>query len=135
VVGALDRRLAAARVARLLNDAAACVRDDPPAPVAFTSRCPAPDDQAEPAPQKTPEVWAALWIGACGWEKSKRMGLIDAWPRSLRESCSIRQSSVRGRRLGQPSGALYAETDRSESDARFFTENIRNPSTRRTFYS
>lgn len=27
------------------------------------------------------EAWAALWIGAYGCEKSKRMGLIDSWPR------------------------------------------------------
>ena len=52
-----------------------------PAPVAFTSPCPPPDDLAEPAPQRELEAWAAQWIGAYGCEKSKRMGLIDSWPR------------------------------------------------------
>lgn len=52
-----------------------------PAPVAFTSPCPPPDDLAEPALQKELEVWAALWIGAYGCEKSKRTALIEAWPR------------------------------------------------------
>jgi len=53
------------------------------APVAFTSPCPPPDDLAEPALQKELEVWAALWIGAYGCEKSKpkRTRLIDSWPR------------------------------------------------------
>ena len=53
---------------------------DPP-PVAFTSPCQTPDDLPGTATAKDLAAWAVAWIGAYGCEKSKRMGLIDAWLR------------------------------------------------------
>jgi len=52
---------------------------DPP-PVMLASPCQTPADLAEGATGQDLAVWAGEWIATAWCERSKRAGLIDAWP-------------------------------------------------------
>lgn len=53
---------------------------DPP-PANLTAQCLVPDDLADGSTALDLAKWAADWIDAYGCERSKRAGLIEAWPR------------------------------------------------------
>lgn len=53
----------------------------PPPPVALASPCPALADLPEGATGQDLAAWAGDWIAAFGCERSKRAGLLEAWPR------------------------------------------------------
>lgn len=53
---------------------------DPP-PVGLISRCAQPAPLGESITAQDLAEWTVLWIGTAGCERSKRVGLIEAWPR------------------------------------------------------
>lgn len=55
-------------------------RIDPP-PANLTAQCLAPGDLAAGATALDLAKWTAEWIDSYGCERSKRAGLIEAWPK------------------------------------------------------
>lgn len=47
----------------------------------LTSPCHAPADPADGATAKDLSLWTVGWVQAYGCERSKRAGLLEAWPR------------------------------------------------------
>ena len=53
---------------------------DPP-PAALTLPCKTPADLQEGASAQDLATWSTAWIRAYGCERSRRAGLVEAWPR------------------------------------------------------